>query len=96
MRPQQQQKQYLQQQLIKIIIYIGTTTYIITLPLVANTHQIVHIRNGSSVALTLKTNETGTKIYPNGTATVFTTTYGSFGANTTQNLYSNGTNWIGF
>jgi hypothetical protein len=74
----------------------GTTTYIITLPLVANTHQIVHIRNGSSVALTLKTNETGTKIYPNGTATVFTTTYGSFGANTTQNLYSNGTNWIGF
>jgi len=74
----------------------GTTTYQVILPSVFTTNQIVNIRNGNSVALTLKTNELGTKIYPTGVATVFTTTYGSFNANTSQRLYSNGTNWIGF
>jgi len=74
----------------------GTTTYTITLPSVFTTNQIVHIRNGNSLAITLRTNELGTKIYPNGVATVFTSTWGTFGANTAQNLYSNGTNWIGF
>ena len=74
----------------------GTTTYQVLLPSVFTTNQIVHIRNGNSVALTLKTNELGTKIYPTGVATIFTTTYGSFAANTVQRLYSNGTNWIGF
>ncbi len=74
----------------------GTTTYQVILPSVFTTNQIVNIRNGTSVTLTLKTNELGTKIYPTGIATVFTTTYGSFNANTAQRLYSNGTNWIGF
>jgi hypothetical protein len=74
----------------------GTTTYQVILPSVFSTNQVVHIRNGSSVALTIRTNELGTKIYPTGVATIFTTTYGSFAANTSQRLYSNGTNWIGF
>jgi hypothetical protein len=74
----------------------GTTTYTITLPSVFTTNQIVHIRNGNSLAITLRTNELGTKIYPNGVATVFTSTWGTFAANSAQNLYSNGTNWIGF
>ena len=74
----------------------GTTTYQVILPSVLTTNQIVHIRNGNSVALTIRTNELGTKIYPTGVATIFTTTYGSFAANTVQHLYSNGTNWIGF
>jgi hypothetical protein len=63
---------------------------------VFTTNQIVNIRNGNTQTLTLKTNELGTKIYPTGIGTVFTTTYGSFNANTVQRLYSNGTNWIGF
>ena len=74
----------------------GTTTYQVILPSVFSTNQVVHIRNGNSVALTIRTNELGTKIYPTGVATIFTTTYGSFAANTVQHLYSNGTNWIGF
>jgi len=74
----------------------GTTTYQVILPSVFSTSQVVHIRNGSTVALTLTTNELGTKIYPTGVATVFTTNYPSFGVNTAQRLYSNGTNWIGF
>jgi predicted acyltransferase (DUF342 family) len=74
----------------------GTTTYQVILPSVFNTSQVVHIRNGCTVALTLTTNELGTKIYPTGVATVFTTNYPSFGVNTAQRLYSNGTNWIGF
>jgi hypothetical protein len=74
----------------------GTTTYQIILPSVFTTNQIVHIRNGNSVALTLRTNELGTKIYPNGVSGFSTTTWGAFASNTTQNLYSNGTNWIGF
>ena len=74
----------------------GTTTYQVILPSVFTTNQIVHIRNGNSVALTIRTNELGTKIYPTGVATIFTTTYGSFAANTVQHLYSNGINWIGF
>ena len=74
----------------------GTTTYQVILPSVFTTNQIIHIRNGNSVALTIRTNELGTKIYPTGVSTIFTTTYGSFAANTVQNLYSNGTNWIGF
>ena len=74
----------------------GTTTYQVILPSVFSTNQVVHIRNGNSVALTIRTNELGTKIYPTGVATIFTTTYGSFAANTSQRLYSNGTNWIGF
>jgi len=74
----------------------GTTTYQIILPSVFTTNQIVNIRNGNSQAITLKTNELGTKIYPTGVSTVFTTTWGTFAANTAQRLYSNGTNWIGF
>jgi hypothetical protein len=74
----------------------GTTTYQVILPSVFSTSQVVHIRNGSTVALTLTTNELGTKIYPTGVATVFTTNYPSFGVNTAQRLYSSGTNWIGF
>jgi len=74
----------------------GTTTYQIILPSVFTTNQIVHIRQGNSVAITLRTNELGTKIYPNGVSGFSTTTWGAFAANTTQNLYSNGTNWIGF
>ncbi len=74
----------------------GTTTYQVILPSVFSTNQVVHIRNGNSVALTIRTNELGTKIYPAGVSTIFTTTYGSFAANTVQHLYSNGTNWIGF
>ena len=74
----------------------GTTTYQVILPSVFSTNQVVHIRNGNSVALTIRTNELGTKIYPTGVATIFTTTYGSFASNTVQRLYSNGTNWIGF
>jgi hypothetical protein len=74
----------------------GTTTYQVILPSVFTTNQIVHIRQGNSVAITLKTNELGTKIYPNGVSGFFTTTWGTFATNTTQNLYSNGTNWIGF
>jgi len=74
----------------------GTTTYQVTLPSVFTTNQVVHIRNGNSVALTLRTNELGTKIYPNGVSGFSTTTWGAFASNTTQNLYSNGTNWIGF
>ena len=74
----------------------GTTTYTVILPSVFTTNQYLHIRNGSTVALTLTTNELGTKIYPTGVSTVFTTNYPSFGVNTAQRLYSNGTNWIGF
>ena len=74
----------------------GRTTYQVILPSVFSTNQVVHIRNGNSVALTIRTNELGTKIYPAGVSTIFTTTYGSFAANTVQHLYSNGTNWIGF
>ena len=74
----------------------GTTTYTVILPSVFTTNQYLHIRNGSTVSLTLTTNELGTKIYPTGVATVFTTNYPSFGVNTAQRLYSNGTNWIGF
>ena len=74
----------------------GTTTYTVILPSVFTTNQYLHIRNGSTVALTLTTNELGTKIYPTGVATVFTTNYPSFGVNTAQRFYSNGTNWIGF
>jgi len=74
----------------------GTTTYQIILPSVFTTNQIVHIRQGNSVAITLRTNELGTKIYPNGVSGFSTTTWGAFASNTTQNLYSNGTNWIGF
>jgi hypothetical protein len=72
----------------------GTTTYTVTLPSVFTTNQIVHIRQGNSVAITLRTNELGTKIYPNGVSGFSTTTWGTFATNTTQNLYSNGTNWI--
>ena len=74
----------------------GTTTYQVILPSVFTTNQIVHIRQGNSVAITLRTNELGTKIYPNGVSGFFTTTWTTFATNTTQNLYSNGTNWIGF
>ena len=74
----------------------GTTTYTVILPSVFTTNQYLHIRNGSTVSLTLSTYELGTKIYPTGVATVFTTNYPSFGVNTAQRLYSNGTNWIGF
>jgi hypothetical protein len=74
----------------------GTTTYQVISPSVFTTNQIVHIRNGNSVAITLRTNELGTKIYPNGVSGFSTTTWGTFATNTTQNLYSNGTNWIGF
>ena len=74
----------------------GTTTYTVILPSVFTTNQYLQIRNGSTVSLTLTTNELGTKIYPTGVATVFTTNYPSFGVNTAQRLYSNGTNWIGF
>ena len=74
----------------------GTTTYIVFLPSVLIENQMVHIRNGCSVALTLKTTEGSTKMYPNGIATVFTFTWTTFAANTTQHFYSNGTNWIGF
>ena len=74
----------------------GTTTYTVFLPSVLIENQMVHIRNGCSVALTLKTTEGSTKMYPNGIATVFTFTWTTFAANTTQHFYSNGTNWIGF
>jgi len=74
----------------------GTTTYQVILPSVFTTNQIVHIRNGNSVSITLRTSELGTKIYPNGVSGFSTTTWGTFATNTTQNLYSNGTNWIGF
>ena len=74
----------------------GTTTYTVTLPSVFTTNQIVHIRQENSVSITLRTNELGTKIYPNGVSGFSTTTWGTFATNTTQNLYSNGTNWIGF
>ena len=74
----------------------GTTTYTVILPSVFTTNQYLHIRNGSTVSLTLTTNELGTKIYPTGVATVFTTNYPSFGVNTAQRFYSNGTSWIGF
>jgi len=49
----------------------GTTTYQVILPSVFSTNQVVHIRNGNSVALTIRTNELGTKIYPTGVATIF-------------------------
>jgi len=74
----------------------GTVTYTVVLPSVLTANQILYIRNGCSFALTLMTTEGSTKIYPTGNATVFTSTWNAFGANTAQRFYSNGTNWIGF
>ena len=74
----------------------GTATYTVVLPSVLTANQILYIRNGCSFSLTLMTTEGSTKIYPTGNATVFTSTWNAFGANTAQRFYSNGTNWIGF
>ena len=74
----------------------GTATYTVVLPSVLTANQILYIRNGCSFALTLMTTEGSTKIYPTGNATVFTSTWNAFGANTAQRFFSNGTNWIGF
>ena len=74
----------------------GTATYTVVLPSVLTANQILYIRNGCSFALTLMTTEGSTKIYPTGNATVFTFQWTTFGANTAQRFYSNGTNWIGF
>ena len=74
----------------------GTATYTVVLPSVLTANQILYIRNGCSFALTLMTTEGSTKIYPTGNATVFTFQWTTFGANTAQRFFSNGTNWIGF
>ena len=74
----------------------GTATYTVVLPSVLTANQILYIRNGCSFSLTLMTTEGSTKIYPTGNATVFTSTWNAFGANTAQRFFSNGTNWIGF
>ena len=74
----------------------GTVTYTVVLPSVLTANQILYIRNGCSFSLTLMTTEGSTKIYPTGNATVFTSTWNAFGANTAQRFFSNGTNWIGF
>jgi len=74
----------------------GTATYTVVLPSVLTANQMLYIRNGCSVALTLMTTESTTKIYPTGTVTVFTFTWPNFAGNTAQRFYSNGTHWIGF
>ena len=74
----------------------GTVTYTVVLPSVLTANQILYIRNGCSFSLTLMTTEGSTKIYPTGNATVFTFQWTTFGANTAQRFFSNGTNWIGF
>ena len=74
----------------------GTATYTVVLPSVLTANQILYIRNGCSFSLTLMTTEGSTKIYPTGNATVFTFQWTTFGANTAQRFFSNGTNWIGF
>ena len=74
----------------------GTATYTVVLPSVLTANQILYIRNGCTFALTLMTTEGSTKIYPTGNATVFTFQWTTFGANTAQRFFSNGTNWIGF
>ena len=74
----------------------GTVTYTVVLPSVLTANQILYIRNGCSFSLTLMTTEGSTKIYPTGNANVFTFQWTTFGANTAQRFFSNGTNWIGF
>ena len=74
----------------------GTVTYTVSLPSVLTENQILYIRNGCGVSLTLMTTEGSTKMYPTGNANVFTFTWTTFGANTAQRFFSNGTHWIGF
>ena len=74
----------------------GTVTYTVVLPSVLIENQMLYIRNGCNLSLTLMTTEGSTKIYPTGTVTVFTFQWPNFAGNTAQRFYSNGINWIGF
>lgn len=71
----------------------GAGGYTITLPAVA-IHQILHIRHYSASNVNLTTPLTTTKIYPIQ-GSIYTQTFNMTG-NQVQNLYCNGTDWIGF
>ena len=71
----------------------GAGGYTVTLPAVA-IHQILHIRQYSGSSVTLSTPVSSTKIYPIQ-GSIYTQTFTMTG-NQVQNLYCNGTDWIGF
>ncbi len=71
----------------------GAGGYTVTLPAV-NIHQILHIRHYSGSNVNLTTPLSTTKIYPIQ-GSIYTQTFNMTG-NQVQNLYCNGTDWIGF
>ena len=71
----------------------GAGGYTVTLPAVA-IHQILHIRQYSGGSVTLSTPVATTKIYPIQ-GSIYTQNF-TMSGNQVQNLYCNGTDWIGF